>query len=353
MKLFSSASLLSFLKIFIITLCLPLIVACGSDGDPLPDEITYRWEKVAVKSAFSAISEHQALVFKDQMWRIAGYASRPTQYVWSSNDGINWESSAFDHDKRFSERSQHQSVVFNNKIWVIGGLDINDKHIGDVWSSTNGNTWTKVKPTDQRFTFPARARHQVVVFDGHMWVIGGVSSDDEAKNDVLRSVNGENWITVKANDSAGFTARFEHQAVVFDNKMWVIGGRSSADGIKNDVWSSEDGSKWTEVKANDSSGFSMRQQHQAVVFDNKIWVIGGNNTENHDYTNDVWNSADGKTWMPVGKLTSSERFSERGEHQAVVFKDKIWVIGGFCYPSDSDDDICKGAKNDVWHIVRE
>ena len=42
--------------------------------------------------------------------------------------------------------------------------------------------------------------------------------------------------------NAGFNARYNHQTVVFNNKMWVIGGYDGT--FKNDVWSSSDGFFW-------------------------------------------------------------------------------------------------------------
>jgi hypothetical protein len=75
-----------------------------------------------------------------------------------------------------------------------------------------------------------------------------------------------------------------HQSVVFDEKMWVIGG--FADSNKNDVWSSTDGISWT--TATDEAAFSGRDDHQSVVFDEKIWVIGGD--DNLDRQNDIWYS---------------------------------------------------------------
>jgi dihydrofolate reductase len=120
-----------------------------------------------------------------------------------------------------------------------------------------------------------------LAFDDKMWVIGG-KTDSGEKNDVWSSTNGISWTTTT--DKADFSARVGHQSVVFDEKMWVIGG--FADSNKNDVWSSTDGISWT--TATDEAAFSGRDDHQSVVFDEKIWVIGGD--DNLDRQNDIWYS---------------------------------------------------------------
>ena len=85
----------------------------------------------------------------------------------------------------------------------------------------------------------------------------------------------------RATASASFSKRRVHTSVVFDNKMWVIGGYDTAN--LNDVWYSSDGATWTQ--ATPSASFYTRAYHTSAVFDNKMWVIGG---YNGSYLNDVW-----------------------------------------------------------------
>ena len=69
-----------------------------------------------------------------------------------------------------------------------------------------------------------------------MWVMGGLVSGSVGKNDVWSSTDGVNWTEVLADGDAPWLARFTHQAVVYDGKMWVMGGQIGS-GVKlNDVW---------------------------------------------------------------------------------------------------------------------
>jgi N-acetylneuraminic acid mutarotase len=51
---------------------------------------------------------------------------------------------------------------------------------------------------------------------------------------------------------------------------------------------------WTQATAN--AGWSKRAGHTSVVFDNKIWVIGGDEHSSSAYYNDVWHSSNGINW---------------------------------------------------------
>ncbi|NUM36764.1 MAG: hypothetical protein HUU50_19650 [Candidatus Brocadiae bacterium] len=97
---------------------------------------------------------------------------------------------------------------------------------------------------------------------------------------------GKDWF--QASTSA--PTRQQHTSVVFDDKIWIIGGDDTNGSYLNDVWSSSDGINWTQVTAHAS--WPARQQHTSVLFDDKIWIIGGSDGVT-TRLNDVWYSSDG------------------------------------------------------------
>jgi len=115
----------------------------------------------------------------------------------------------------------------------------------------------------------------------------------------------------------------------------VIGGTDDTN-VYSDVWYSSDGVDWN--KATGNTGFSPRYGHSSVVFDGKIWVIGGNDL-GPTAVNDSWYSADGITW---NRATNGAGFSARYGQSSVVFDNRMWVIGG-------DDN--SRAFHDVWYSV--
>jgi hypothetical protein len=196
----------------------------------------------------------------------------------------------------------------------------------DVFSFTTIDLFLK---TTENAAFDGRLDHETIIFESKMWLIGGVDENINSKNDIWSSSDGTNWTQVTAN--ANFSGRGSHSAITFNNKMWVIGGYSS--GNRNDVWSSSDGASWTQMTS--SANFSPRYAHTSVVFDDKIWVIGGE-VGSLNVLSDIWNSSDGINWTQVSTITAPKK----GRHTAVVFDNKIWLIGGL-----GQD----GIKNDVWN----
>jgi hypothetical protein len=98
-----------------------------------------------------------------------------------------------------------------------------------------------------------------------------------------------------------------------------IGNEASA----NDVWSSPDGKIWTQETK--SANWSNRGYHAALVFEDLMWVIGGEWSYYRAY-NDVWYSSDGIHWLPS---SISPLWRKRAWHSCVAFDNSLWIIGGY------------------------
>ncbi len=249
----------------------------------------------------------------------------------SANNKIVWQQAlaTTTSPERWATRKAHQTVVFNNRLWVLGGIDNDDNRLNDVWSSSNGTNWA-MATADAGWT--ARYYHTSVVFNNRMWVLGGLLYGSIVRNDIWDSTNGADWNRVKDNNNIGWETRYLHSSVVFDGKIWVLGGYDGSNN-KNDVWYSADGINWSE--ATSDAGWSARWGHSSVVFDDKIWVLGGNAG---GHKNDVWYSADGINWT---RATTNAAWEARNFHTSVVFDDKIWVLGG--------QNALRSRLNDVWY----
>ncbi len=236
----------------------------------------------------------------------------------------------------FGRRQEHSSVVFDNRMWVFAGTDgYNLKN--DVWYSTDGNSWTQA--TDSA-SFAKRRGHTSVVFNNKMWVIGGLADNgtggfDDA-SDVWYSTDGISWIQEAASPDSIFSGRVAHASIVFDNKIWVIGGSASS-GLLNDAWYSTDGISW--IEATNSAAFDKRLGHRLFVFKNKMWLVGGN--DNSGFKNDVWNTQDGVTWNEV---SNSASFDARYGFAADVLDSTIWLVGGYGMPGGT-----LGPFDDAWY----
>lgn len=252
--------------------------------------------------------------------------------IWTSGDGINWNS---EPKTDWGERYGMRFAFFKNKLWMLGGMKTWDDFRSDVWSSSDGKDWKQVV---SKAPWTARRGHGVLVFNNKLWLLGGAVSSGRSDqlpaqflNDVWSSEDGVNWKQVTAN--APWSARDGHTSLVFNDKMWVIGG--GIRGKNSDVWSSSDGKNWTQIAGN--AEWNERHGSGGLVFDGKIWIFGGIEK------NDVWSSPDGKNWQMAFQHAP---WSTRAAHYSVVFNNKLWIFSGKTGREDSQ-------TGDIWTMSRK
>lgn len=308
------------------------------------------WQEITTPVPWSPRDSHGVVVFKDKLWLMGGlngngFVEKPgvVRYgeapyfsdVWASEDGFNW--SLVTDKAAWGERRSIQAVVFGGKIWLIPGWGPGEGLKSEVWSSEDGYYWKRevaVAP------WSAREGHRLTVFQDKLWLIGGVNYEKrETKNDVWSSEDGKNWFEVTA--AASWSSRWDHGVVVFKDKLWLIGGMDLNDNVLGDIWVSENGKDWSLVT--DNPPWSERQGHEVVVFQNRIWIVGGFNSLNQGGgNNDVWFSEDGIDWQ---KTEKDPTWLGREDHKAVVFQDKIWILGGMTTDWK--------WQNDIWSSTLE
>lgn len=110
--------------------------------------------------------------------------------------------------------------------------------------------------------------------------------------------------------------------------------------LDNDVWSSTDGLSWQKetdeiVKGEKIFGYV------AVVYDNKIWLVGCN--MNGQFSSQVLVSEDGKNWNG-----QNAPWTPRGGIAATVFKGKIYMTGGKYGGTGNQPDF--KYSNNVWTL---
>ena len=318
----------------------------------------YSWEEVKAEgSKWKARSHHTSVVFDSKIWVLGGFDDTDNfNDVWSSPDGKTWTESTpsgsapKDTDGTdgsaanwWTARSYHTSVVFDSKIWVMGGND--GSSLNDVWSSPDGAIWTESTPPNDKDGNPvnksntnwwgARGEHTSVVFprDGagkKIWVLGGYDGSNTL-NDVWSSTDGSTWTEstppknaekdTDGGDANWWKSRYYFDSAVFQNKIWIIGGEHY-EGIPSraylpDLWSSSDGQTWT--KGNDLD--IVLQSHSMVAFESRLWLLGGR--DKNLKTNRIWSTVPADSWVEERNLPSG-----RLDHSTVVFDDRIWVMGG-------------------------
>lgn len=296
------------------------------------------WVKVTDKAAWQPRDSSGEVVYKDRLWLLGGWFdsfAAPPRDVWSSPDGKAWDLVTPEAPWKHSDLPM--TLVFNDRIWLMGGW-YNGRLPGhsasnEVWSSADGLTW---EPATKRAGWSPRLAAGAVAFKGRMWILGGTEDyyfgdAKSPRNDVWSSADGIEWKQEVA--SAPWSPRAYHAAVVHDGKIWVLGGGNYVPEYhaQNDVWSSSDGVNWE--RATEHAPWSPRLWFSSVVYRDRIWVLGGWSNNPSENWGDVWHSKDGKHWE---QLRSNLTWKARHEHSAYVFQDKLWVAGGHAKPLNSE-----------------
>lgn len=295
------------------------------------------WTKIA-DAPWQPRDSQGETVFQNQLWILGGWFNSfeaPPRDVWSSKNGSNWtrvsESAPWLHS------DLPMTLTFGDRMWMMGGW-YNGRLPGhsasnQVWSSVDGKQWTQDTSAAQ---WSPRLAAALVEFQGQMWLLGGTENyyfgdSTSLKNDVWRSTDGKNWEQVAAH--APWSPRAYHQAAVLGGKLYVFGGGNYVPEYQalNDVWSTEDGRQWT--RETERAPWSPRLWFASAVYRDRIWVLGGWSNNPSQNWGDVWYTANGRHWT---ELKSPTVWKARHEHSAFVFQDKLWVAGGHAQPLSSE-----------------
>ena len=159
---------------------------------------------------------------------------------------------------------------------------------------------------------------------------------------ILRTKDGESWETVA--EKSNLPHRVFYGAVVFKDKIWLVGG---FDGRKyyNDVWNSADGVNWTRVA--EKTAFSPRNT-SVIVFKNKMLLLGGGVIDGEKNANprsgdEFWISEDGVSWTLTEKVPKKKRGGT-----PVVFDGKLWFIGANRNDGNFDSAVMVSEDAENW-----
>ncbi len=113
------------------------------------------------------------------------------------------------------------------------------------------------------------------------------------------------WTEIMA--SAAWTGRSDMGCVAFNNNIVVAGGQGGAAAkfaLLNDVWVSADARTWTPMTA--QAEWKGRKNFGMLTFNKRMWILGGLHKFDGQLkpTNSIWSSSDGKKWDEVKRDTA-------------------------------------------------
>jgi N-acetylneuraminic acid mutarotase len=261
----------------------------GGRGD-LPVEVynpsTKKWSSVAPIPNNKELHNFQAVTVKDKIYIINAFTGgfpteKPVPDIYVYDPSTNKWIIKTDGIPVARRRGGAVTVVYNDKIYFSGG--ITDGH--------NGGTvnWTDVyDPSNDSWSILANAPHlrdhaHAAVINGKIYVTGGrrtnalnnaIFSDLEPTTDVF-DIATNSWVTLPTSANIPKPAA-NGACVAYDNKMFVIGGESTQQYAHKETYAFDPTNNTWTMRSN---LIDARHGTQAAVFNSKIFIVSGSSQQ--------------------------------------------------------------------------
>lgn len=252
--------------------------------------------------------------FKGDMYFFSAGSGKTT--VWKSNSGLSWQKQPSIPTKREGYRIN----VLGEKMILTGGCD-GESMLPDTWSSTDGKNWRQDKAP-----YPARCEHATVVFNNKLWLIGGTSSRESGVESNLSDIwsysREGGWHQEVAKAPFGELTRFK--VSVFNEQLVLLSGLSN----DANIWLSADGKAWRKQTHNlPSQGGG--SNYSLVENNRELWLYASfSRPKATNYyspaANQIWRSKDGKSWS-LSQYQPS--YAQIPTSDVIKHKGKLWLSG--------------------------
>ena len=272
----------------------------------------------------------------------------------------------------WSGRTSHQVISHNDKLFVMGGYDDNalDNTLNDIWMSKDeGITWEQVDtdPTTdgvQNAPWSGRSGFGSVVHNDKIFVLGGKDGrGTNTLNDIWMSIDeGITWEQIDTDpttdgiQNAPWQARSHFGIVVHNDKIFVLGGENSTNNYLNDIWmSTDEGITWEQIDTDPTTDgvqnapWQGRTAFGLVSHKGSLFVIGGFNRPSDTRYNDVWKSSDGTDWSEI--TFPITYWSIRSGHSVFTHEGRIFILGGRSYFDNNTNGIWISHDGIIWNYI--
>jgi hypothetical protein len=170
---------------------------------------------------------------------------------WVTTNGTSWTQLTSNLNASFGTRTIYGTWNDGTYLYVAGGQSTDLTHTApfyDVWRSSDGTTWTQVSNDSANGFLWEVMCGGVQYFNGAVYrVCGGVYNSGTFSQRVKKSTDGgATWTTLTNFPGPG---RYYHDMKVWDGKLWLVGGYDGGTGVggnRKDIWYMDTDETWTE-----------------------------------------------------------------------------------------------------------
>ena len=204
--------------------------------------------------------------------------------VYVSEDGISWT------EKTANAAITHLAFALNGQLF---GISYNPNVLQKL--DTTAMSWGGTVSLPSNFPVEGEAICVSNAISGNerVFVVGGKDADSNLLNTVWSTENGSHWTNLVSKNTDIFTPRQDVAVIQYDNILMSIGGRDNSGVLGIDdyfVISPDKGMSWFYSYSNMAMpiDFVLRFGCQAVINDNKtvMYFVGGQNDSG--FTKDAW-----------------------------------------------------------------
>ncbi|WP_044398517.1 hypothetical protein [Lacinutrix sp. Hel_I_90] len=199
----------------------------------------------------------------------------------------------------YPKRIKASAAAFNDKLWIIGGKDAGDIALDDIWSSTDGITWTYEGALSGTVY-----GHELITFNNKLWLYGGIF-DGFVSSKIFSSADGVTWI--EETETTPFSQYNNIQMTVHNGRLYRVAGyNASIDPLSDEraTYSSSDGLNWDLETAN--HGFESKYSFVVSAINNNLIAIEPS-ADSGDNSITLYTSSDGITWNNETTWMTAER----------------------------------------------
>jgi hypothetical protein len=263
----------------------------GSSTGPIPPSLV--WERIETMlprgrdrqcpPSLQAVASRTAGDFVVVASDLLGCGDGAT--AWYSADGVGWERDALKGSGASAAVGHDQGFIVVGDVMTRRGRD------GLVWTTSGDGVWSEIRFKDARLTDIMRTPEGFDLY--------GMTDLKQGYGfpAVWRSVDGSTW---------------DGPSTLSDRRAGFVQAAGSPTGIRlvldraegGTLWRSEDGSTWEglELPSGDGEG-SMR--YGPIAWTPGGFVIAVERSTRGSFSNELWLSTDGFTWIPVAAPTGS------------------------------------------------
>jgi len=186
---------------------------------------------------------------------------------------------------------------------------------------TSENTMTEIDSGLTATSYDIEAANALDLNTDYFWQIIAHEDGETVAESEVQTFTTELIFPSLITEDAAYGARKAAGVEVFDDKIWVIGGQNEADVPLTDIWSSDDGENWT---LEGYFPFSGIYGHELIVFNGKLWIYGG--VFEGFLSTKIFSSEDGIAWV---EETETAPFIQYQFSKFEILGDKIFRIAGY------------------------